>query len=262
MGGPAREVSVGEVGGFSLFVATAALAAAPTRALSRLPGHGTLATGFAVASLGCHAIRRNADAASRTCGDPRPDSRFVSTWALLIPALAVAAVASYAGLAAAAIRPHHQEPHPYRLRLLAGVMHAIQPFVRAWGRITTRPLQPLQRSTHPWTGDRAMWLLELERELARGRGAVRLSSPSDSWDLSVSVGPLMSYRITTAVVRHWQPMWPGRVVPRVTFLLAMIAAWGDRPGSAIGRSPARSARSRSSGSVVSSPESSRGNCGD
>jgi glycosyltransferase involved in cell wall biosynthesis len=149
---------------------------------------------------------------------------FVSTWALLIPALAVATVVSYAGLAASAIRPHHQEPHPYRLRLLAGAMHAIQPFVRAWGRITTRPLQPLQRSTHPWTGDRAMWLRDLERELARGWGAVRRSSPSDSWDLSLSVGPLMSYRITTAVVWHWQPMWGGRVVPRVTFLLAMIAA--------------------------------------
>jgi hypothetical protein len=51
-----------------------------------------------------------------------------------------------------------------------------------------------------------MWLLELARELARGWGAVRLSSPSDSWDLSVSVGPLMSYRITTAVVWNWQPM--------------------------------------------------------
>jgi O-antigen biosynthesis protein len=149
---------------------------------------------------------------------------FVSTWALLIPALAVAAVASYAGLAAAAIRPHHQEPHPYRLRLLAGAMHAIQPFVRAWGRITTRPLAPPKRSIPPWTGDRATWMLHLERELARGWGAVRLSSPSDSWDLSVSVGPLMSYRITTAVVWHWQPMWRGQVVPRVTFLLAMIAA--------------------------------------
>jgi hypothetical protein len=149
---------------------------------------------------------------------------FVSTWALLIPALALAAVASYAGLAAAAIRPHHQEPHPYRLRLLASVMHAIQPFVLAWGRITTRPLQPPQRSTHPWTGDRANWMLDILRELARGWGAVRLSSPSDSWDLSVSVGLLMSYRSTTAVVWHWQPMWRGRVVPRVTFLLDMIAA--------------------------------------
>jgi O-antigen ligase len=69
-----------------------------------------------------------------------------------------------------------------------------------------------------------MWLLDLERELARGWYAVRLSRPKDSWDLSVTVGPLMSYRITTAVVWHWQPMWRGRVVPRVTFLLAMIAA--------------------------------------
>jgi hypothetical protein len=34
----------------------------------------------------------------------------------------------------------------------------------------------------------------------------------------------MSYRITTAVVWNWQPMWCGRIVPRVTFLLAMIAA--------------------------------------
>ena len=57
--------------------------------------------------------------------------------------------------------------------------------------VSFRPLQPL-KSTHPWTGDRAMWQLELARELARGWGAVRLSSPSDSWDLSVSVGPLMS----------------------------------------------------------------------
>jgi hypothetical protein len=67
-------------------------------------------------------------------------------------------------------------------------------------------------------------MLDPERELARGWGAVRLSSPGDSWDLSVSVGPVMSYRITTAVVWNWQPMWRGRVVPRVTFLLAMIAA--------------------------------------
>jgi O-antigen biosynthesis protein len=149
---------------------------------------------------------------------------FVSTWALLIPALAVAAVASYAGLAAAAIRPHHQEPHPYRLRLLAGAMHAIQPFVRAWGRISTRPLEPLPRSANPWTGDRATWMLDLERELAQGWAAVRLGSPRDSWDMSISVGPLMSYRITTAVVWNWQPMWRGRVVPRVAFLLAMVAA--------------------------------------
>ena len=70
-----------------------------------------------------------------------------------------------------------------------------------------------------------MWLPDLQRELARGWGAVRLSSPSDSWDLSLSVGPLMSYRITTAVVWHWQPMWRGRVVPRVTFLLTMITAF-------------------------------------
>ena len=70
-----------------------------------------------------------------------------------------------------------------------------------------------------------MWLPDLQRELARGWGAVRLSSPSDSWDLSLSVEPLMSYRITTAVVWHWQPMWRGRVVPRVTFLLTMITAF-------------------------------------
>jgi O-antigen biosynthesis protein len=84
---------------------------------------------------------------------------FVSTWALLIPALAVAAVAGYAGLAAAAIRPHHQEPHPYRLRLLAGAMHAIQPFVRAWGRITTRPLDPYRGAPIPGpaTGRRECW---------------------------------------------------------------------------------------------------------
>jgi glycosyltransferase involved in cell wall biosynthesis len=149
---------------------------------------------------------------------------FVSGWALLIPALAVAAVASYAGLAAAAIRPHHQEPHPYRLRLLAGTMHAIQPFVRAWGRLTTRPLPALERNTHPWTADRVRWLLDLKRELARRSCAVRLSSPSDSLDLSVSVGPLMSCRITTAVVWNWQPMWRGLILPRVAFLLAMIAA--------------------------------------
>jgi O-antigen ligase len=42
--------------------------------------------------------------------------------------------------------------------------------------------------------------------------------------MSISVGPLMSYRITTAVVWNWQPMWRGQFVPRVTFVLAMIAA--------------------------------------
>ncbi|HTF39685.1 MAG TPA: hypothetical protein VK754_03720 [Propionibacteriaceae bacterium] len=84
---------------------------------------------------------------------------FMWTWALLIPALALAAVASYAGLAAAAVRPHQQEPDPYRLRLLAGAMHAIQPFVRAWGRITTRPLDPYRGAPIPGpaTGRRECW---------------------------------------------------------------------------------------------------------
>jgi hypothetical protein len=74
----------------------------------------------------------------------------------------------------------------------------------------------------PATGRHGCWIWSVNWPGAGG--AVHQSSPSDSWDLSVSVGPLMSYGITTAVVWHWQPMWRGQVVPRVTFVLALIAA--------------------------------------
>jgi hypothetical protein len=102
-------------------------------------------------------------------------------------------------------------------------------------------------------------MLDLERELVRGWGAVRLSSPSDCWDLSVSVGPVMSYRITTAVVWNWQPMWAGRATSHLPARHDRSLC-RDRPGPAIGRSSARPARFRCGRSVVPSAESSRGNC--
>jgi branched-subunit amino acid ABC-type transport system permease component len=142
-------------------------------------------------------------------------------WALTVPAAAVLATVAYAALAALAVRPDRREPAPWRLRCLAGVLHAVQPFVRAWGRLRGHPLPPGPAVPHPWTGDRTSWLAALHRELARGWRSVTPGGPTDPWDLAVAVGPCVRCRLTTAVVWGWQPRWRTRVVPRPGWLAAM-----------------------------------------
>jgi glycosyltransferase involved in cell wall biosynthesis len=144
------------------------------------------------------------------------------TWALLLPAGAATMVIVYAGLAAAAIQPHHQERHPVRLRLLAGALHAVQPFVRTWGRLRGRPLPPTPPNPIPWAGDRTAWLKALQRELHRGWCSARFGESSDSWDLAIRCGPFLEYRVTVAVVWGWQPLWHGRIIPRPALPLVLL----------------------------------------
>jgi hypothetical protein len=145
-------------------------------------------------------------------------------WALTVPAASVLLVAAYAVLAAVAIRPHRAEPAPLRLRCLAGALHAVQPFVRTWGRLRGHPLRPAPVAVPPWDGDRTSWLVVLQRELARGWRSVTPGGPTDRWDLSVSAGPCVRYRLTTAVVWRWQPRWRGRLVPRRGYVAALAVA--------------------------------------
>ncbi|WP_147263064.1 glycosyltransferase [Geodermatophilus sp. TF02-6] len=145
-------------------------------------------------------------------------------WALALPVSAVLLVLAYAALAAVAIRPGRGEPAPVRLRCLAGVLHAVQPFVRTWGRLRGRALAPTDDVAPPWTGDRTAWLTALQGELARGWRTVTPGSPTDPWDLSVSVGPCVRCRLTTAVVWRWQPRWRTRLTLRRGYLAALAAA--------------------------------------
>lgn len=151
----------------------------------------------------------------------------VGAWwplALIVPALAALLITSYAVLAASAVHPHRDEPVPFRLRCLAGAVHALQPFARTLGRLSARPLAPPEPPERPWVGDREVWLGDLRRRLGRGWHSVVCGSPTDGWDLAVAVGPCFRYRITTAVVWQWKPLWRGRLVPRRAFLTAAAAA--------------------------------------
>jgi glycosyltransferase involved in cell wall biosynthesis len=142
-------------------------------------------------------------------------------WALTLPALAGLVIAGFALVAASAVRPHHAEPHPLGFRILAGAMHAVQPFVRTWGRLRGRPLASRDRPPTEWDGDRISWLLDLEHELARGGRTVRPGRPSDHWDLTVTSGPLVTCRVTTAVLWGWEPRWQVLLRPRRSAVVAL-----------------------------------------
>jgi GT2 family glycosyltransferase len=146
----------------------------------------------------------------------------LSLWLLAAPALALLALLAYGAAIAAAVRPAPHEPRPDALRLLVAVLHVAQPFARAWGRLQTRPAEPLAGSPSVWHGDRDTWLDELLRELARHRTHVRPGGPHDSFDLSVSVGPLLACRVWTAVAWRWTPLQRTRIRPRPA-LLALAA---------------------------------------
>jgi glycosyltransferase involved in cell wall biosynthesis len=157
---------------------------------------------------------------------------FSPRW-LLLPLFAAAVALGFGIAVAAAVRPDRAEPRPLRLRALVGALHVVQPFVRAWGRLRGTPLE--REVGHPtWSGDRWMWLHDLERDLRARRCALRVGGASDSWDLEVVVGPFVATRITTAVMWHWQPHYTIRYRPRAVFWLATalsiavaaVSLWG------------------------------------
>jgi glycosyltransferase involved in cell wall biosynthesis len=131
----------------------------------------------------------------------------LSNWALVVTAVALLWVLAHATAVAFAVRPYRREPHPLRIRALVAALHVAQPFVRGWGRMRGAPAVPdVPAAAPPWNGDRAAWLFHLRRDLAAQRCTVHLGLPNDRWDIQVSVGPLLSCRITTALAWRWDPV--------------------------------------------------------
>jgi hypothetical protein len=109
-------------------------------------------------------------------------------------------------------------------RLLVGLLHALQPFVRLWGRLRGRPLAPVAMPASAWSGDRHEWLAQLRLRLAAQGCAATPGRPDQPWDLDVTVGPFLVARLTTAVLWHWQPAYRVTFRPRpATSLLVAVA---------------------------------------
>jgi hypothetical protein len=153
----------------------------------------------------------------------------LSPWFRLAPILALGALLAYGVAIAVALHPGRREPHPFRLRALVAALHVAQPFVRTWGRIRGRPVDAPEPAGEAWSGDRAEWLDGLRRELAGRRCRVRDGVAHDSWDLALSVGPLVTCRMTTAVAWSWTPLQRLSLRPKAAAFaavaLAAVAAW-------------------------------------
>lgn len=127
-------------------------------------------------------------------------SPFSAWWLALPGVLGLLAIVYGAGVGAA-VRLHHEEATPLRLRALVGLLHVLQPLVRAWGRVTGSTAGP-PRPVPTWSGDRLAWLESVRRSLETERCGVRVSEPGANWDLEAVHGPMVSARITAAVA--WQ----------------------------------------------------------
>jgi hypothetical protein len=80
-----------------------------------------------------------------------------------------------------------------------------QPFARTWGRMRGKAAQAPPEPAAGWTGDRTEWLRKLQRQLSLGRCRVRPGGPHDAYDLVVSIGPLVTCRLRTAIAWSWLP---------------------------------------------------------
>jgi GT2 family glycosyltransferase len=146
----------------------------------------------------------------------------LSPWWLGVPALVVGGLAAYGASVAAATRPDRNESHPIGLRLLVGLLHVLQPFARAWGRLRGRPIHA-ESTVHPtWSGDRYDWLNALEVDF-RARGChVAVGSHSKPWDLRITVGPLVAATITTATMWRWEPRYRVAYRPRPVVVVSLV----------------------------------------
>jgi O-antigen biosynthesis protein len=146
----------------------------------------------------------------------------ISAWWLLLVAAPIVAAAGYALGVALWTAPPRREPRRAALRLLIGLLHALQPFARTWGRLRGKPLPPVAPQAGTWSGDRAEWLQGLMRHLSAHHCRVRPAHPHQSWDLAIAAGPFLMARLTTAVLWHWEPAAALTLRPR--FLLLPVAA--------------------------------------
>jgi glycosyltransferase involved in cell wall biosynthesis len=145
----------------------------------------------------------------------------LSLWWLVAPAVAAASVAAYGTAASVTARPARDEPRPIRFRLLVGMLHAAQPFVRAWGRLTGPRARRARPRSPEWTGDRVAWLGVLRRELEARGWQVRVPGAHEAWDLEAVRGPLWRARINVAVVWGWEPLSRTSLSPRAPLLVGV-----------------------------------------
>lgn len=133
----------------------------------------------------------------------------------------------YAACIGASIRPGHSEGAGWRLRLLVGLLHVLQPLARTWGRLAGQALPAREGPPRPWTGRREDWLRALHQDLSAHCCAVRRGSPNGSWDMEVAVGPVLRCRLNTAVLWEWDPItrrrWALSRLGAVGLLAAAVA---------------------------------------
>ena len=125
---------------------------------------------------------------------------------LLVPAVVLLMLAGYAVCVAAAARRQHAGRVIWRLRMLVGLLHVLQPVARMWGRLRGRPLPArADRQEQPWTGRREDWLPRCTGTCPPG--GVRCGRVADAtWDLRWALGPMLRCRLHTAVLWHWDPI--------------------------------------------------------
>jgi glycosyltransferase involved in cell wall biosynthesis len=141
---------------------------------------------------------------------------------LTVPALVAIATFLYAVGIALAVRPSPADSRPLALRLLVAGLFVVQPLARAWGRLRGETPDPLPQHAPPsWSGDRAGWLFEMERELIRCRFSVRSGGSDADWDLRACLGPFVQCQITTAVAWHWRPIQRCVYRPRIWMVPAV-----------------------------------------
>jgi hypothetical protein len=154
----------------------------------------------------------------------------LSLWWLVAPGVAVAVMLTYAASIAFALRPARGEPRPLALRLVVAWLHLAQPFVRASGRLRgNRVGEKLE--AREWSGDRGEWLRELMRDLSSRRCKIRSADVHDDYDFAVSIGPLVSCRIRTAVAWNWLPRLGVSLQPRKPAWLVFAAGLAVAPFS-------------------------------
>jgi hypothetical protein len=153
---------------------------------------------------------------------------------LAVPAGALLLLVGFAVCVAASTTPAPGEAF-WRIRMLVGVLHVLQPIARMWGRLRGKPLPPRERTEQCWTGSREDWLLALQHDLSSRWCAVRQGLTQDSWDLEVRVGPALRCRVHTAVTWGWNPVarrsW-SLTIPATVVIVASAVALAVAPPEA------------------------------
>jgi len=155
--------------------------------------------------------------------------------ALLLAAAAGATIAGYAAIVAAGTNVGRHEGSGTRLRLLAGLLHVLQPLARARGRRSSRPLPPLGLPVVA-AGDRVGWV-DAQHVVLAGLGCrVRRGGVTDRHDLVVAVGWLLRARLTTGLRwgaapvlgLRWRPGPAAPVIAAVAGVTALAACTAPR----------------------------------